>query len=153
MDLYLVQHAEAKSKEEDLERSLADVGSENAERMAAWAARAGVRVEQIRHSGKKRAEETAEILAAALSPGQVVAVEGLKPNDDVYPVAEELSVEERAVMLVGHLPHLARLASLLLCGKPEFPLVRFQNAGIVHLSRDEETWSLRWVVTPDLVEG
>ena len=76
MDLYLVQHAEAKPKEEDPERSLTDVGSENAERMAAWAARAGVRVEQIRHSGKKRAEETAEILAAALSPCQVVAAKG-----------------------------------------------------------------------------
>ena len=42
---------------------------EAVEKIAAWAAASGVRVDAIRHSGKLRAEQTAKILAAALQPG------------------------------------------------------------------------------------
>src|SRR5512142_725316 len=55
IDLFLVQHGEAKSEAEDPERSLTDRGAEAVRRMAAWAARVGVKVDQIRHSGKRRA--------------------------------------------------------------------------------------------------
>jgi phosphohistidine phosphatase SixA len=51
MDLFLVQHGEAKSEAEDPERSLTDRGAEAVRRMAAWAAQVGVKVDQIRHSG------------------------------------------------------------------------------------------------------
>src|SRR3954469_24875390 len=100
MELFLVQHGQAKSEVEDPERSLTERGAETVQRMAAWAAQVGVRVDQIRHSGKRRAEQTAALLAERLCPPQgMIAVPGLAPDDDVHPVAEALQGEPGAVML------------------------------------------------------
>ena len=66
MTLFLVQHGEARPGNEDSERSLTDRGTETVSRMADWAARMGIKVDQIRHSGKKRAEQTATIFAKKL---------------------------------------------------------------------------------------
>ena len=54
-------------------------------------------------------------------------------------------------MLVGHLPFLDRLAGLLITGDAERFVVRFQKGGIVCLVREDETWAVGWVVTPDLI--
>jgi phosphohistidine phosphatase len=152
MDLFLVQHGEAKSEAEDPERSLTDRGAEAVRRMAAWAAQVSIKVDQIRHSGKRRAEQTAILLAEQLSPvNGTIAVAGLAPNDDVRPVAEGLHADHGAVMLVGHLPFLSRLASFLLTGDPEAGVIRFRMAGIVCLSNQEGRWAVNWVVPPALV--
>ena len=72
MELYLVQHGEAKSKTEDPQRPLTKRGRDEVQRVAAFAAKAGLKVSQVRHSGKRRAEETASILAERLSPAEGV---------------------------------------------------------------------------------
>jgi phosphohistidine phosphatase len=152
MELYLVQHGEAKPESEDPERSLTDRGEETVRRMAAWAAQVGLRVDQIRHSGKKRAEQTAALLGERLNPAQgVIAVAGLTPIDDVRPVAEAVRAEQAAVMLVGHMPHLSRLANLLLTGNPEGSILRFQMAGIVCMSNQAGKWTVHWLMPPDLL--
>ena len=154
MELYLVQHGEAKPESEDPERPLTDRGSEMVRTMAAWAAQVGLKVDQIRHSGKRRAEQTATLLAERLNPPQgVIAVAGLKPNDDVRPVAKELEGEQGSVMLVGHLPHLSRLAGLLLTGDPDGTVIRFEMAGIVCLSNRGGRWTVNWLMPPDLLSS
>ena len=151
MRLYLVQHAEAKSKDEDPQRPLTSAGTENAGRVAALAAgHLNVEISQIFHSGKARAEQTAEIFSKHLKPTQgVTGTDGLGPDDD--PVAWLGRVGETSgdLMLVGHLPHLARLCGLLLCGDPGRSPVRFVNGGIVCIERDDEgSWGLAGMVTP-----
>jgi phosphohistidine phosphatase len=154
MELYLVQHGEAKPETEDPERPLTERGAEAVRRMAAWAAQVGVRAAQIRHSGKRRAEQTAALLAERLDPANgVIAVEGLKPNDDVRPVAEAFQAEHGPVILVGHLPFLSRLASLLVAGNPEGDVIRFRQGGIVCLVQDEGKWTVNWVMPPELLGG
>ena len=151
MNLYLVQHAQAKPKDEDPARPLTGAGRAAAQAVAAFAARLGLEVNQIRHSGKTRARQTAEALAQALSPaGGVVAVSGLAPRDDVRPVAEALAAEDRPVMLVGHLPFMSRLAALLLAGDPDRGVVQFRQGGIVCLAREEGRWLLAWALTPEM---
>ncbi len=54
-------------------------------------------------------------------------------------------------MLVGHLPHLSRLAALLLAESPEPEIVAFRNAGVVCLERQEGRFAVRWILTPELV--
>jgi phosphohistidine phosphatase len=153
MILYLVQHGEAKSEAEDPERSLTEAGAAVVEQMADWAARTGLVADRIGHSGKRRAEQTASILAKRLKPIQgVAAIGGLNPGDDVRATARSLQSDQGRVMLVGHLPHLGRLASLLLLGDPEWGIVRFRNAGIVRLSSQEGKWGLDWAITPDLLQ-
>ena len=152
MQIILVQHGEAKTETDDPERSLTERGTKTVQRVAAWASQAGVQVAEIRHSGKRRAEQTAEILAGRLHPaGGVIAVRGLKPNDDVGPLAEALANETETVMLVGHLPFLGRLVSLLVVGDRTMAVVHFRNAGVVCLGRRDGHWSVESVVPPELV--
>ncbi len=151
MKIYLVQHGEAEPKSVDPARPLTARGRADAERVAAFAARLGVEVHQIRHSGKLRAEQTAESLGRALNPsGGVVAVPGLGPKDDVQPVAEALAREAQPVMLVGHLPFLERLAGRRLVGDEERAPVEFRYAGIVCLTNEEGRWQVAWVATPEM---
>jgi phosphohistidine phosphatase len=156
MKVYLVQHGEAESRSVDPARPLTERGRQDVQRVAAFAARMGLRHEvgQVRHSGKTRAEQTAAILGEALSPSDgVVAVSGLAPNDDVRPVAEALADESQPVMLVGHLPFMARLAGQLLTGDADRLVVRFRYAGIVCLVCEEGRWLVAWVLTPEMAEA
>lgn len=153
MEIFLVQHGEAWSAADDPHRSLTEHGAEVVRKMATWASHLGIQPDQIRHSGKRRAEQTAEILAERLSPPQgVTAAAGLAPHDEVQPLAKALESERASVMYVGHLPHLARLAGLLVTGDPDRPAVAFRNAGIVCLERGAGRWAVAWLMPPDLAE-
>lgn len=152
MELFLVQHGETKTEAEDPERPLSDRGMATVKRVASWASQAGVKVDQIRHSGKRRAEQTAEIFAEQLKPAKgVIPVPGLKPNDDVRPVEAIIKSETDAVMLIGHMPFLGRLAGLLVAGDRDTVVVRFRNSGIVCLRRHEGQWSVDWAMPPELM--
>ncbi len=154
MRVYLVQHGEAKSKEEDPERHLTERGIEEVRRIARFLANANIRVPEILHSGKTRAKQTAEILAKELKPREVREVEALDPLADPRTWAERLSEYSEDVMLVGHLPHLSKLASLLIVGEEDREIVRFTMGGVVCLERDEGgKWCVLWVVRPDLIRG
>ncbi len=55
-------------------------------------------------------------------------------------------------MLVGHLPHMGKLAALLVTGDADQALVTFKPGGVVCLARDDEgRWSLRWMVVPGIM--
>jgi phosphohistidine phosphatase len=154
MEIYLVQHAEAKSKEEDPQRSLSDLGARNAKAVAALAARLDLEVSQIRHSGKRRAEQTAVILAEELNPSQgVTSVSGLGPLDEVEPVAVELARSDEPVILVGHLPFMERLVGQLVASNAELPVVKFRNAGLVCLTRGDQHWQVAWTLTSDIAHA
>lgn len=154
MHVYLVQHGEAETKQVDPERPLTDRGRETVRDVAAAASRLGLEVTRIRHSGKTRAAQTAAQLAQALAPAEgIEAITGLAPNDDVAPVAEALASTTEPLMLVGHLPFLARLAGALLCGDPRREPVRFRNGAVVCLVREAEEWQVAWVLTPELARG
>jgi phosphohistidine phosphatase len=152
--VYLVQHGEAQPKTKDPERPLTEAGRKTVEHVAAWAARVGLKVDQVRHSGKLRARQTAAILAEKLQPREGIAqYPGLGPNDDVQPVADALHECPCSVMLVGHLPFLSRLSGTLLAGDPEQELVRFCQGGVVGLVREADRWTVACVVPPELVPG
>ena len=151
LQIYLVQHGLAKSEEEDPARPLTAAGREEVERVARAAAAAGMHPASILHSGKTRAQQTAEIFAAHVEPVQGVhAVEGLDPRDEPERIRERVEQADEALMLVGHLPHLSRLAALLLVGTPEREIVAFRNAGVVCLERQAGHLAVRWILTPEL---
>jgi len=148
MQIYLVQHGQAQPKDVDPSRSLTERGRQETERVAALAARLDLNLHQIRHSGKTRAEGTAAILGTALSPAEGVrAASGLAPLDDVRPVAEGLAGD---VMLVGHMPFMARLAGLLLTGDPGRAVIKFRNSAIICLAREDGRWQAAWILTPEM---
>lgn len=151
MHVYLVQHGEAKTEAQDAERPLTDRGRDEVRRVACRAALLGLPLAEICHSGKLRAAQTAELMAEHLRPSRGVrAIECLAPTDDPAKVRAELEAAREPLMLVGHLPHLGRLASSLLVGDPQREILRFRNGAVVSLAREEGRWFLRWILTPEL---
>ena len=153
MRLYLVQHAKAASKDADPERSLTEEGRREIRKVAAFVRPLNLSVDYLWHSGKKRAKQTAEVLAEAVRVNKgVTARDGLAPNDDVTALANELGAATEDIAIVGHLPFLAKLASLLLTGSESANTVAFKNGGIVCLTRsDEDRWQIGWMVPPELL--
>lgn len=152
MALYLVQHGQCHPKNVDPEKSLTDEGRAAATRIAAVAKGYGVPVSCILHSGKKRARQTADIFETTLAPSDGLhAKSGLNPLDDVTALAGLIDSKEN-LMLVGHLPFMARLCSWLVTSDPEMPVFQFQNAGIVCLKQHPETkdWLIAWTLMPDI---
>lgn len=152
MALFLVQHGKSLAKEIDPAQALTKEGVAETERIAGVAKNYGVKVSQIRHSGKTRARQTAEIFSTALKPsGGVRETEGLKPLDDVAAVAASLEPSED-VMLVGHLPFMERMAAYLVTGSDQKPVFKFQNSGIVCLDKNPATgtWVIVWTLMPKI---
>jgi len=104
MALYLVQHGQSIPKDVDAARPLSEEGRETVARIAGVAAGYNVHVSRIRHSGKTRAQQTAEIMASQINPaGGIAAMAGLDPLDDVAEVAGGIYGNED-LMLVGISP-------------------------------------------------
>jgi phosphohistidine phosphatase len=153
MQVYLVQHGAAKSDAKDPQRRLTAEGAKTGERMAEHLSVLRLRVVRIEHSDKERARQTAEIMAAHLCPAEGTRqVTGMAPNDEVGPMRERLQDESESFMMIGHLPYLSRLVSVLLGVQQDRTLVTFQMGGVVHLERDDNReWRLRWILVPDLL--
>lgn len=147
--VYFVQHGIALSKEADPERPLSEAGRVEVERVAAHLARHGIVVRAIRHSGKLRARQTAELLADHLEVAEVTAVPAMNPNDDAWELLKRLETDGE--MFVGHLPHLQHVVSRLAGGSGSHPVVRFRNAGVVCMEVAGGTGTIQWAITPDLI--
>jgi phosphohistidine phosphatase len=149
--LYLMQHGEAAPESEDPARPLTARGRVDVERVAHFAARLDAGIALIRHSGKLRARQTAEIVAGALQPSpRIEEAGGLGPKDHPATAARALEDLDETSLLVGHLPHLARLVSLLVVGDVSKDILAFRMGALVALCRDEEGWRLRDVLTPEM---
>ena len=151
--LFLVQHGEARRKEEDPDRRLTERGISETELVGRFLRdRVGVRVDKIIHSTKLRAKQTAEILAKYLSPREIIEKEGLEPLADPTIWANKLRDIRENIMIVGHLPHLSKLLSILITGSSETEIVKFRYSGVVCLEKGEdEKWRILWMIRPDII--
>jgi phosphohistidine phosphatase len=149
MFLYIFRHGDAKPEREDPQRGLSDRGREEVTAICAVFSRISPQIEEIWHSGKTRAQQTADILAAGLKiEERVHPRSGLNPNDPLPPLVEELERRERNLAIVGHLPQLGKLISVLLLGA-EQELLDLPSAGLVCLERTGDSWRLNWFLTPE----
>src|SRR5262245_6841036 len=103
MKLYLVRHGEALEMIEDINRPLSKKGHQEVEIMASFLQKNAIQVDQVYHSGVLRAEQTAMELTRGLNPSPTIGcLEGLKPNDDIKPIADYCNDWHQNIMLVGH---------------------------------------------------
>lgn len=148
MEFFLVRHGEAVSQAVNGQRPLTLAGRRDVERIGRAAAARGVRPSKIFHSGLLRAQQTAELLSKNIGPlEEIRELAGLKPDDDPFLAKAELESSTVPVMLVGHLPHMSRLASCLVAGDAERAMVEFAPATIVCLSYDDRRWKILWKLT------
>ncbi|HEX7228709.1 MAG TPA: phosphohistidine phosphatase SixA [Candidatus Binatia bacterium] len=149
MEFYLVRHGEAVSQAVNGERPLTPEGRRDVERLGRAAAQRGIQPSQIFHSGLLRAQQTAEILGESLGPVEGVRdLVGLRPDDDPVIVKAELETSTVSLMLVGHLPHMSRLASFLVAGDADRSVVEFAPATLLGLGYEDYRWEILWKITP-----
>jgi phosphohistidine phosphatase len=113
----------------------------------------GIQVTRIWHSGKQRAVQTAKILAKkVLSGRKTELIKGISPNDPVAEFASDADVWHEDILVVGHLPFMSRLVSLLTIHDAEHELVHFTPGSIVCLEReDAHHWVIAWMLRPELL--
>jgi phosphohistidine phosphatase len=152
MRLYLARHGQAMTREEDPGRPLSSEGRREVAKVSDLLEQMNASVDRILHSGKPRAQQTAEILAqSVLYDVEMEQTTGMDPSDPVEPWGERLSQFEEDTMMVGHLPFLSNLLSYLVCGSVEPEIVRFSSGCVACLERsDKGKWAVAAVIRPGL---
>lgn len=147
MRVYFVQHGEALDEKADPKRPLSEKGRRYTESVARALSVSGmIHADKIWHSGKLRAAQTAEIFAIALGmQGRAAELTGIAPMDSPSACIETLKTEKNNVMIVGHLPHLEKTVSELLCGAGSRDKALFNNSGVICLERKDDGG---WAVAP-----
>jgi len=72
----------------------------------------------------------------------------LNPNDDINQIIPFL---EDNCMYVGHLPHMEKLVSKLLCGNEGSRPVEFENAAVVCIALERGESRLQWMIRPSIL--
>ena len=163
MRLFLLRHAEAAPGIPDAERALTKRGRAQVERLVDaldWSCLREVRT--LEHSGLVRARQTAEDLARLAGLKLPLAIRpGMRPADDPRVLLQELVTSRSDRLLVGHNPHLGRLAGVLLGGGATEVSVVLKKCGFLALERAEAAnkelplgrWRLLWLISPGRLSG
>lgn len=150
--MYLMQHGEALSKEADPDRPLTERGWREAQRLARLLRVAGVEVDDLFDSGKLRARQTAEALAYELAPERgPETMAGTGATDPVADIADKAVQWTRKVVLVSHMPFVARFVGALVSGNEEQSPVAFVPGTMVALSYQDDSWRIAWMIRPELL--
>jgi len=152
MKVYLVRHGQANPSDIDPEKGLSDIGRQEIARLAESIRHLEINIHQIWHSGKTRASQTAEILSTVVNAEEELAVrDGLKPNDPAEAMALEINAYSCDLMLVGHLPFMAKLASLLFTGDQDRCAFDFHAGTMACFDFGDDKWSLEYFIYPGVV--
>jgi phosphohistidine phosphatase len=153
MKLYLVQHGEAENKETNSERPLTEKGHNDIRKLSQFLNQSDIQLDQVIHSGKLRAKETAEYFVKMLTnPSSSIENSNINPNDSLEPLIAEIQSWSNDTLIVGHLPYLAKLVSYLTTGNDSSLTASFQPGTAICLQRDEDMkWQLNWMIRPELL--
>ncbi len=148
MRIYLVQHGKAGDRGVDGKRHLIEEGRDESFRVAVYMRKIGLKVDEIIHSGKVRARETAEIFGDELSVMRISSTHRMNPLDKPQEFIRGL---KNNVMYAGHLPHLEKTVGLLITGNPSESVVDIRNSGVICLEGSGDEWEIAWYITPGMV--
>jgi phosphohistidine phosphatase len=154
VQLLLIRHAHALDGDDDAARPLSPRGRKQVRALARALHRAGVfAAGEIWHSPLVRARDTAALLAQRLGTrAKLVEMDGLAPGNDPAVVAALLKFHRQPLAIVGHEPHLSALASLLVAGAAAPAVFALRKCAALALERDNDRWTVRWLVSPDLLQ-
>jgi len=152
MKLYLVQHGLSLPEDVDPEKPLSHQGKEQARRAAEFLKAKSLQVDELWHSPKKRAVQTALIISENILCSHIQERKDLNPSDPVKDLPQEIESLSKNLMIVGHLPFLQKLASLLLSGREDSQFISFRNSGVICLEHTD-AWKVLWAVIPELLQG
>ena len=142
MKLYLAQHGLAVDKKIDPDRPLSDQGRLEVGNVANYLKQSDITIDNIYHSGKTRAAQTADIFADILDIDRTEKIDGINPNDTVEPLVNTINTWTTDAMVIGHMPFLPRIVSRLLTGNAPSDSSDLPG-NIICLEKDDSgKWSL-----------
>lgn len=154
MEIYLMQHGQAFSEEADPERSLTPEGEHQIDKSGRALRKMGVAFDLIVTSPKKRARQTAHIVAKHVSypADDIKTTETLQPKSTGSEAITFLRAYEdkRSVLMAGHLPSLGEIASALLAEGVDVP-IHFEMGGVCRIDvdlRQAGPGELQWYLKP-----
>jgi phosphohistidine phosphatase len=150
VNLYLVQHGLSLLEEQDPKRPLSKEGKKQTLKIAGFLKKRKIAVDCLWHSTKLRSIQTAQIISKSIKCSEAQERDDLNPLDPVDKFPEKIESLNKHLMVVGHLPFLQKLASLLLSGAETKELVAFENSGVVCLEY-LDAWKIAWMITPGLI--
>ena len=150
MKLYLMRHGEACDPKQDPQRGLTENGKTNIQKLAKHLLAENISFQQVIHSPKKRARQTAEIMQQVLSPAaEMTEVEYIQPNDDPQQLANDIYGWDRDTLVVSHLPYVPNLLTLLTGKDAYLTPITFETGTIICLESDEHSdWNITWHSAP-----
>ena len=160
-ELYLVRHGLAEERgdawPDDAKRPLTDEGISKMRKSVRGLARLGVSVDVVLTSPLVRARQTAEIVAAGLSPRpSLVTIESLAPEGTFTSVIADLEKQARKtrIALVGHEPNIGELAARLIGSRHA---IEFRKGAVCRIDVEALPPSgpgdLRWLLTPKIMRA
>lgn len=152
MKYYFAQHGKALSSEVDATRPLSPQGEMETLAIADTLKRNNITITRVAHSGKKRAQQTAQLFATTLDIKKPEVIDGLSPNDDVKLLHDKISSTDcDNTLFVGHLPHIEKAVSYLLTGLTSGDVVSFQNSAVLCIETNADNACILWYITPDII--
>ena len=150
MKLYLMRHGDALSSQQDPERGLSERGKDNIVKIAKHVQQQKITFEHIYHSEKKRAKQTAEIMAEIISPEiKINVLQDITPTDDPILVFDEINSWDEDTLVTSHLPFIPNLISLLTGQDAFLTSISFETGTIVCLEKQSGTrWKINWTTSP-----
>lgn len=150
MKLYLMRHGEALSPQIDPERGLTDNGKRKITDIANYLKHKPVNLERIFHSRKKRARETAQIMANIISPDIPLQQHAhIAPNDDTELILAELNLWDEDTLIASHLPFVPNLITELTGQDAYLTAVTFETGTVVCLEKGNgDKWNISWAICP-----
>jgi phosphohistidine phosphatase len=159
MQLLLIRHGIAAPQDDahfpdDAARPLTPRGIRRVRRIAVALNRLRIRLDEVWTSPLLRAEQTAELLAAAQKPAlRPRRVDALSPYGDFETLVQALRSggHPSSLALVGHEPYLGRFTSYLLSGTSAIAIT-YKKGGVGCVEIDQFDHPLRgrleWLMTP-----
>lgn len=163
MTLYLMRHAEAEPistgvAARDAARPLTEKGCRQAERMGLLLKKLDVKIDRTLSSPFVRARKTAElVLAAVHSQARIQLLDVLQPDAQADAMWKEISrVEGDTILVVGHLPSIARLACSLLGNLADESLWFHKSSlAALHCASHEgrkQCFRMEWMISPAMTK-
>ena len=158
MEIYLMQHGSALPKEQDPEEGLSPDGKARIHASGKALKKMGITFDVILSSPKKRSKQTASIVAEELGfpPDKIIETEKVKamthPEETIKTLAEY--VGNRRILIAGHLPSVAEVASFLLTEGSK-TTIEFERGGCCRIDVEDlptHSGHLRWYLTPEQLE-
>lgn len=140
-----MRHGQAENPSIDPEQGLTEEGKKAILQIADKMMNKSVHISQIYHSTKKRAQQTAHLVADVISsdvPPQ--AMENLKPGDNPSNIIDTVNQWTNDTLIVSHLPFIPSLLDLLTRSQNS---IHFEPATVVCLGRSGPQWQLEWVIS------